>query len=290
MTALALVYLGLSLVGARLARIAVSPEELASRAGSWCLLLVGFAFFRWRKFDRVANFQVIAFWSLVFSNLYLIPVHIVARFPTDFHDRLLARADRALGLEVPEVLAFMKDYPRLNQFLDGCYHLLLPLIVLAIVLPPLCGHMRRAKEYIVAGSVAVLITLPLFAVFQAEGPWSRYGYPPRPDQQKYIATLSYLKTDQWFDLHLEQTEGLITFPSFHAVLAVLAAFALRPIRCVRWPAAVLAGLIVVSTVTTGWHYVADVVAGVLIAAAACAAAKGFTRLEARADKGVAASL
>jgi hypothetical protein len=281
LTAVGLVFLGVSVVALPLARLTVPLAPLVPRAALFACLLFGFAFYRWRKEKKLADLFIICFWSLVFGNLYVFPMYMAARSPVGMSDGLLAGVDRALGLEVPDVLAFMKDYPRLSQLLDVCYDLLLALVVLAILLPPLCGHMRRAKEYLITGIVSALITFPVFAAFQAEGPWSQYGYPPRADQQRYMATFTEVKADRWVELGFSHTDGLITFPSFHAVLAVLAAFALWPIRRVRWPAAVLAGLIVISTVTTGWHYTADVVAGLVIAALACAAAKGFTRLEAR---------
>ena len=279
LTAVALVFVGVSVVGLPLARITVPLAPLAPRAALFGLLLLGFAYYRWRKEKKLANLLVIAFWSLVFSNLYVFPMYLAARSPVGLSDGLLAQADAAMGLTVPDVLRFMDGRPGLSFLLDVGYQSLLLLTTLAIMLPPLCGQMGRAKEYVIAVLASVLITFPLFAVFQAEGPWGFYGYAPSADQQKYADAFSALKTGQWVELSFCHTEGLITFPSFHTILAVLAAFALWPIRCVRWPAALLAGLIVASTVTTGWHYVSDVVAGLVIAAVAGTAAKGYTRLE-----------
>ena len=44
--------------------------------------------------------------------------------------------------------------------------------------------------------------------------------------------------------------------------ALLAAFALWSLPYLRWPAAFVSTLIIISTVTTGWHYAADVAGGV----------------------------
>jgi len=80
-------------------------------------------------------------------------------------------------------------------------------------------------------------------------------------------------------LDLAYRDGLICFPSFHTILAVLAGVALWSIPYLRWAAAALAALIVVSTVTTGTHYVVDVVAGLGVAFVAFGVAKGYTWLE-----------
>jgi membrane-associated phospholipid phosphatase len=77
------------------------------------------------------------------------------------------------------------------------------------------------------------------------------------------------------------SSSLIAFPSFHVIMAVLSAVALWSVRRARIPAAVLCGLIVCSTVATGWHYVVDVLAGIVFAALAHAGAKVFTAAETR---------
>lgn len=64
-------------------------------------------------------------------------------------------------------------------------------------------------------------------------------------------------------------ESLLTLPSLHTVLAVLAAFALWPIPYVRWLAAVVALFLIITTMTTGWHYGVDVIAGLVLTLVSC---------------------
>jgi membrane-associated phospholipid phosphatase len=60
--------------------------------------------------------------------------------------------------------------------------------------------------------------------------------------------------------------GVVCFPSFHAIWAVLCGYAFSGFRrSVRIPVYVLAALMLLSTVTTGWHYVIDVLAGLMVA-------------------------
>jgi membrane-associated phospholipid phosphatase len=74
---------------------------------------------------------------------------------------------------------------------------------------------------------------------------------------------------------LSQGAGIICFPSFHVIWAILCAAALWGFRPLRIPIALLSGTIVVSTMTTGWHYFSDVLAGVVIAVLAIAIAKVY---------------
>ncbi len=56
-------------------------------------------------------------------------------------------------------------------------------------------------------------------------------------------------------------QGVVTFPSFHAVMALLAAYALQDVRGLAAPAWIWGGLIIVSTIPVGGHYAIDLLAG-----------------------------
>jgi membrane-associated phospholipid phosphatase len=142
--------------------------------------------------------------------------------------------------------------------------------------------MTRAKEFTVASLASAVIAFPLSALVPAVGPWFHYGYAPAADQEKVMNVFLSLRSQEPFIINFADLEGVIAFPSFHTVLAVLAAFALWPIPYVRWAGALVCTLIVVATVMTGWHYVVDVAAGVLIAAVSCQTARLFTRWGSRA--------
>jgi membrane-associated phospholipid phosphatase len=245
-------------------------------------LLLGIGFYRWRRERRLENILCVVSWTVLFSVLYIPPMYVAGRCSGDFCDALLARIDRALGLEVPQVLRFMEGHATLKRVLDVSYDVLLPFMTIAIILPPLCGHMERAKEYLVAGVISAALGLSLFALMPAVGPWTQYAYPLRPDQERCAEILTSLRTQHEPTLVFSNTDGIVALPSFHTILALLAAFALWKIPYVRWPAALLALAIIVSTMTTGWHYLVDVIAGILLALIACAGAKGYTWLERRA--------
>src|SRR5262249_24987312 len=144
---------------------------------------------------------------------------------------------------------------------------------------PLCRRMRDAKEYVLAGVISAIISLPLFSAFQAVGPWVHYGYDPLTKQTNYMETYRDLKTEGTFVMDIDYSDGLICFPSFHTILAVLAAIALRRVPIAGWAASILASLIVISTVTTGPHYIIDVVAGIVVALLSVTMARMYSRAE-----------
>jgi membrane-associated phospholipid phosphatase len=114
---------------------------------------------------------------------------------------------------------------------------------------------------------------------QAIGPWSYFGLNASPSQWHYRQVLMALKESREYVIDLNYSEGLICFPSFHAILALLAAIALWQVRGFRWASAIWASMIVVSTVTTGWHYVVDILAGVAVVGISAVGAKAYTAIE-----------
>lgn len=71
------------------------------------------------------------------------------------------------------------------------------------------------------------------------------------------------------------SEGIITFPSMHASIALIMALAAWPILVLRWIFLTVNVIMVVSTPVDGGHYFIDVVAGLAIAAAGWVAASAI---------------
>jgi membrane-associated phospholipid phosphatase len=61
---------------------------------------------------------------------------------------------------------------------------------------------------------------------------------------------------------MANAQGLISIPSFHAIMAVLVAYAMRGTR-LFFPFLILNAAVMLSTPTRGGHYLVDVLAGVV---------------------------
>jgi membrane-associated phospholipid phosphatase len=61
------------------------------------------------------------------------------------------------------------------------------------------------------------------------------------------------------------SEGIITFPSFHAALGIIFIAGLWPIPVLRWIGLIVNVLMIAATPVEGGHYFIDVLAGVVIA-------------------------
>jgi len=198
-------------------------------------------------------------WAVTVLFSVLLAVDVCGRADMPLQDANLVRIDQALGVNVP-ALAQWAVHHALGRAINATYSLLVSfLLPLAILAPALFGRWIAARELVAGNLVATIIGFAAFAAFPAIGPW--YGYhlpPPGPGQAACQAELLLLRAPGAFSPH---TAGIVCFPSFHVVWAMLCARALSTFRLLRIPVTLFAGVIVLSTLTTGWHYFVDVLGG-----------------------------
>jgi len=189
-------------------------------------------------------------------------------------DSLFASIDTALGVHVPILIAWAQNH-HIAATLEAAYNLLKPLLLFAAVVPALAGKRESAKEFLMANVVAFAIVIPLFAFLPGIGPWDYYHLVPNSHQVICQSEIFNLRLAGIYK-YSSQEARIICFPSFHVIWAVLSVRALWVFRPLRIPVGVLAAVIIVSTMTTGWHYFSDVLGGLVVAAIAILAANRTT--------------
>jgi membrane-associated phospholipid phosphatase len=250
---------------------AAGPRDVHLEPHRWSgQILAIFALFcagarLYRRDRRLADVCVACGWGLTAAVVSTPVVYAAARSPVGMQDALLAHTDGVLGLPVPTVLGVLRSPPMATRAWEIAYDLLYPLMLAALVLPPLCGRPNRTRRILAAAAVSFLLVVPLFATFQAMGPWAFHGFAPNPQQAVYVSVMRTLKAPGPVEIEPSGLTGLITFPSFHTVLALFSAHALTPVRGVGWVAPLVAAAVILSTVATGWHYVSDVLGGMALA-------------------------
>ena len=200
-------------------------------------------------------------WALVLAVVLPLPVAVGARIASPLQDVHLAQLDRLLGANVPGVMAWAA-HSWLGRCINWSYPLLNPLLAVTAIVPALAGRAMPAKRFLLANLIAFFIGVPLFALLPAVGPWYGYHLSATHAQIGCQADLLALRVHGPYAIH---PSGIVCFPSFHVIWAILCASALWTFRCMRVPIAILAAMIIFSTMTTGWHYFSDVLAGLLIA-------------------------
>ncbi len=213
---------------------------------------------------RLRDSFLLCFWALLITVCIGSLVWIAARTPDALVDASLANLDHRMGLETSMAVHSMSIHSRMAKLLAAIYPLMIPFSILALVFPVFEGKREAAQRLVIAYTVAVLTTVAIFAVYPAAGPWTVYRFAASSDQQLVQSTLALLKSAGPLRQNIAHC-GLVAFPSFHVAQCILTAVALWHSRWLRIPAAILATLMCISTVTTGWHYVVDGIGGLVVA-------------------------
>lgn len=193
-------------------------------------------------------------------------------------DPVLAQADATIGLTSPAFLGWLVGHPLFVHALELVYLSTAPAVFVAMPLLVLTGQTWRLWELAFSFAVTVLATTLIATFFPAIGavvydeigPTVLAHLPPGAGQF-YVPTFEALRSGALQTIDLDHLEAVITFPSYHAVMALLVANAWRKLPGASL-VAVWSALVIVSAVPIGGHYFIDLVAGGVLWAAVAAAA------------------
>ncbi len=263
MAVLAAALIAFELVTARLAHLGTNDYFLG-KVSSLALLGAVLWYCRWRSFRRLGDACELGIWAVLFTNVLSVLIQVAGRSPYPLVDADLAQLDARSHFATASAVLLTARMPALRISLMLCYALTGPLIIAAVLVPPLCGYANAARRYVLGIVLAAILTAAAFAVWPAAGPWTTEGFRPSREQAAVTAYLERLKSTAPTTLDMNDA-GIVAFPSFHVLLAILTAVALSAIRWLRIPVWALALLVGISTLTTGWHYLVDVVGGIVLA-------------------------
>jgi hypothetical protein len=207
-----------------------------------------------------------------FTAVAVLFMYLASNTTAPLVDDRLAALDAAIGFDWVRWLARTNAVPHLPTVLALAYgttH-----IVLAGVLAWLSFTRpeERVLELLALVAVTSLFTGILLYLLPAAGAFVLFD-PPAALFDKFPAgagvwhyhTLLELRSGKPFEFAHRHAVGLVTFPSFHTMLAIVTTYAARGLRVVFPCLLVLNTVMIVSTVPYGGHYLVDVLAGGAIA-------------------------
>jgi len=257
-------------------RVAGFPTELGGIALIACMLVPLPAYWQQKGNIEKRDAALTIVWALLLSLLLPLPFLVVGRLHLPLQDASLAAFDHMVGFSTPAVMAWA-SHSRIGVALNFSYMLLQPFMVLAVLVPALAGK-PEAKVFLLANLVGLVIAGSLFMFLPAVGPWFPHRWVADALQQECERDLMHLRAPAVYLYSFSiQEAGIVCFPSCHVFWAVISASAVWGIRWMRIPVALLCAMIILSTLTTGWHYLADVLAGLALSAGSIVAARRLAR-------------
>ena len=200
---------------------------------------------------------------LAFPIVFAPVAYLATRSPFPAADDLLRAMDAALGVDAASWRTFVLNRPVLLWANMLIYSSWIPQVVIAaFVLPTIgdgrrCLWMFRTSVLVLAGTFLLCFLLPAVGTVPQQESWFADWQALRHLQVPFV-------TDS---LHIQP---IVSFPSFHAASAVLLAHAFRGLGKLSWAAYVLNAAMAVSAIAGGCHYLVDILAGAILAAACIA--------------------
>ena len=196
----------------------------------------------------------------------------VAALTSGFHDAALQRIDSALGFDWLAWYRIVAAHPLLQRLGVVAYCSIF--ITPAVLLGWFAWRDDRAgaHRFILTFWLAAAITLSLYVLMPAVGPFSYLWHGPipyLPESEMWQAGLiPALRAHQVHVIDLGHLRGLVSAPSFHTVAAVLFIHAAWRHRDLRWPVLAINLAMLLATPVEGTHYLADMMLGAAVAAVA----------------------
>jgi hypothetical protein len=210
--------------------------------------------------------------AIIYLGIYSIAVVLMSYLFTAANmplaDAALVHADRALGFDWMGWLGWVNEHPRLGIILAYAYQSSMPQVACVLVLLAFTNRHDHLAEFLTLFWLTTVTTITISALLPAIGAYE-YFQPARHLYENLAPSGGIAHIDQVLGLRngtdrlidLANLNGLVAFPSFHTQLAVITAWAFWRVPLVRYPAAILHGLVVMSTPTQGGHYLVHILAG-----------------------------
>ena len=249
--------------------------------------------------DRCRLMIATVIFNIALFGGFLTFTYLTASMAWPLLDAQLAAIDRSLGFDWLATLALTHAHPVLGQILTSAYKSSGFQLVFACLMLGVLGRREQLCELLSLLAITALLTGILNGLVPAAGAYAHYSPPPEmfahlshdAGMWHYKLLLS-LRNDAAPVVDFTAAEGLVTFPSFHTILAILTAYGLRGIRYLFWPAVFINAVVIFSTLPEGGHHLVDIIVGAAIAALAifvlnpAARGSGMKRLSACFLRGV----
>ena len=252
-------------------------EPLAAvPAGVGLAVLVGTMLFARARGRTRLDLGATAFLQMtLFTLLGVVLAYALAARGGALWDDRLAAADARLGLDWPAIRRVADRLPAALWVGAIAYHGLVAQMIVCIVALSAAGRAGELRRAVVAAILSGAVTIAISGAVPAMGnlvdPASyRHLWPSVAWQER--ALIAGLRDGSGRVLDLTRLMGIVSFPSYHATLAVILAWAQRNLPVLRVASPACAGVTILATPLFGGHYGVDVLAGLGLAVAAIAVA------------------
>lgn len=204
---------------------------------------------------------------VVTSSFLLVTSYLMATLPFPLQDQALNDIDLMLGFHFETFVAMLNQNETIVKILQICYDTkILQFLTIAVILS------KSKPEYIIEFCylflVTLIVTFIIYMFIPAAGAYTYLTIAPESISNIGVeigkeqgVILNHLKSQQAYTLFLHEAIGLVNFPSFHTILALLLTYATRGVTWLFCIAITLNITMLIATIPMGGHYLIDLIGG-----------------------------
>jgi PAP2 superfamily len=185
-------------------------------------------------------------------------------------------------------MAFVADRPLLNQVLALAYVSAMPQMVVLLLWLGARGQPEDLYGLALALAYGAVITLAVWTPFPSFGAFSVFSLPDDvASKLNLVAGFDYahdlvemLKSGPGF-ISPSELRGIVGFPSYHTLQALVLAWYGWRIPALRWPILALNVAVLMAIPIQGGHHLVDMLGGIVVAVVAVVMARATVAAAAR---------
>ncbi len=236
---------------------------LALKIGA--VALAGGAYLRLRPNARLAEMLAYVMLWLVFSAAAAVMTYLAASLAYPLQDSFYRHADIWLHFDLRAVTLMLQSSSLVWRALNADYFSLLFQISVTVLWLAHTRTRGRNAAFLAGAIMSFLVCCIISGILPAIGP-SQVENPSLTGPPSYVTDILAMRSGLPVSKTVEGLEGIICFPSYHSVLAVLIIWSHRRLATF-WPMMVINLAMLVSVPSVGNHYLTDLLGGF---AAVCA--------------------
>lgn len=185
-------------------------------------------------------------------------------------DPLLIQLDGALGYHWPSLIAWLAEYPVFARALGYIYHSSLVQILLTIILLAALSRELALHRFLLVGMVTLILAVAIWWIVPSVGPSAFQAIPEAdrlatglyysPAYGNFLRTLAEVGPRE---ISPEVITGVVAFPSYHMVMALLVVWFTRG-TVAFLPATVVNAAMIPATLSHGGHHLVDLLGGLVV--------------------------
>ena len=218
--------------------------------------------------------------TIVFGGAVILMSALAGAAGFPMQDPLFSSLDAALGFRWEPTVAWFNSSPLAVQLLVASYKSVGITIPICLLFFIATGRSRELWRLVALMALGAFFTAAISCFVPAIGGYTYYGPDPKsvseflrawPQAGTYfVAGLLEVHGRQFTTLDLSHVVGIVQFPSFHGIMALILIIVARPYPLLFWPVLVVNVVMLASTVPVGGHHGVDVLGSLAVVAASLA--------------------